>query len=396
LKIYILCGNAAYNRGDRANLTAQIRLLKEKFPEADITLDSFRPEVDKAWYGVRVLKRGWFLTFEQMRYLKNADHVIWGGGALVADNACKVLVPWWFLVIAFVRFVLGKRVVAWAHGVVLETRLGRSFAKQVYRITNELSFRDPHSYETVRALLPSRKMTLTADAVACIQVGEAAEGSRVLQSAGIILKHDRPVFGFALTFWPFYSSRHDLIPYMLWPRFRKKTLYSLARHNQGVSKVIRGLIEKYDAQILLMPRYPCEPWKDIRYLKEIARHSKHPERVHVFENDEHPPERYFSILHHVDCLIATAMHDAMVATLMEKPCVNFYYEDKGREFFEAMGLLGHTAPWDCLFDDSGKVIAKVETRLKNWKSGVPALKVKTQEFQQRAKRNLELLCQSQP
>jgi hypothetical protein len=62
MNLYILCGNATFNRGDRVNLLAQIQLLKHKFPDADINVDSFRPEVDQAWYGVRVVKRSWFLS----------------------------------------------------------------------------------------------------------------------------------------------------------------------------------------------------------------------------------------------------------------------------------------------------------------------------------------------
>ena len=78
-KIYILCGNATYNRGDRGNLTAQLDLLLERFPGADITIDSFRKDIDEHWYPVRVIERGAFLSFKQLAYLARADVVVWGG-----------------------------------------------------------------------------------------------------------------------------------------------------------------------------------------------------------------------------------------------------------------------------------------------------------------------------
>ncbi len=93
-RICILCGNAAHNRGDRANLSAQISLLRTRLPDADITVCSDRPDIDKSWYGVTIVPRGMPCSLRLFHALKKADVVVWGGGALIADNAGRLLIPY--------------------------------------------------------------------------------------------------------------------------------------------------------------------------------------------------------------------------------------------------------------------------------------------------------------
>jgi polysaccharide pyruvyl transferase WcaK-like protein len=396
LRLYILCGNAAYNRGDRANLLTQIRLIRERFPDADITLDSFDPEVDACRYGVRVVKRALFLSREQFDCLKRADAVIWGGGALLADNACMTLVPWWYVMLVVVKGLLKKPVMAWSHGVVLETAAGRFFAARALNSVDIISVRDRNSLETVNRLHLKQPAVLTADPVVCLQPS-AAERGRELLAANDVPQDGRPLIGICPTFWPFYHRSSDLIPYMFGRKFRlygSRNRKRIERHNRTLREVVDILLQRHDARIVFFPRYPCAPWPDVELLRGIAAGSVHPERVSVIESDKIGPADYFAMFHVFSGFICTAMHDAIVATILGRPCVHLYYEQKGLDFFSEIGALSFAREWRCLFEEDGaaETVTLLETALEQWPAAWPEISRNLTRLQEQAALNIQMLA----
>lgn len=373
MRIHILCGNAAYNKGDRGNLSAQIRLLKTGYPHAEIACDSYRSQVDQTWYDAEVFQRGFWLSWQQIMSLWKADVVIWGGGALIADNSCRTLIPLWLSIIVFVRFVLKKPIMAWAHGVVLDTKLGLFLAKQVYRCVQIITVRDSNSFEAIKNLgMKEIPVQITADTALIVQPSEPHVGKDVLKVQGLDLNHkSKPLIAIAPSFWPLYHSSKDILPFMVssfLPSRKKRNRHQIQLFINSLTDLTNKIIERYNARVILLPRYQNRPWRDFEYLSAIKNRAKEPESVFVYNKDIYPPEDYLSIFYHFDFLVTTAFHDGIFATVLDIPCIQLFYEKKGEEFFKTLGAEERMLDWKCLFEVNGteKVMDMIEYTFNNW------------------------------
>lgn len=356
LRIHILCGNAAYNRGDRGNLASQIALMREAFPHAVISYDSYRPQVDRNWYDAHVVRRGWLLSWPQWKALRAAHVVVWGGGALIADNSCRTLIPMWVFILFVTKIILRKPILAWAHGTVIQTNLGRWLAKIAYALTDVITVRDQNSLVAVKRLKVRRPLRQTADPALLLKGNSAAEGESILRAEKIPVGSGRPLIAISPTFWPLYHRGNDLVPYLWGARtlYKNRNHKKIAAFKQALVSIGKALADEYDATLLFLPRYPSGPWPDLRHLSEVVQQIG-PGRAHLFANDSLAPEAYLSIYRHFDLLITTALHDAIFATAVQTPCLQLYYEPKGRDFFEALSLTDRMANWEILFTPQGVV-----------------------------------------
>lgn len=389
-KLFILCGNAAYNRGDRANLTAQIALLKSQFPGTEISVGSYRADVDRNWYDAKVIDRGRFFSWAMLREIRTCDAVIWGGGALIADNGGRLLIPYWLGVITFVRCVLRKPVMMWAHGIVTETQLGRMFARILLRFPDMVTVRDLESLETAKALGCSRCI-LTADPAILLRPESVERGKEILREQGIP-EDDRPLFAIAPTFWHLYHQNGDLLPYQ-WAKslgFRKsRAAQGIERTIDALTKLADVMIEQHGCRILLLPRYPSDPWNEERILEKIKARSRSPENMFVYHGDAYAPREYFSLWHSFDCLISVALHDAIVATALGVPCAHIFYEPKGKSFFERIGSKDRLLSFERFLKQGGplEVAAIVDRILQNWPTLKPSIERSAEGLQEAARAN---------
>lgn len=355
--IYVLCGNAAYNRGDRGNLLTQLRLLRAAWPSAQIVIDSYRPDVDSKWYDAIVIKRGVFLTWQQWQYLRRADVVVWGGGALIADNSCRTIIPYWLAVITLIKKVLHKPVMAWAHGLVVETRLGAVLARLTLNQVDMITVRDRDSMKTLRrigAIKPPHY--LTADPAMLIKPSTAEMGVRLLKKAGVPLGRARKLVAISLTFWPFYHKRNDIIPYMFARKIglrRSRYACDLERFKKAATELIDGLVEQQSVDVVLMPRYPSGLWDDLKHLDDIRQRSQYKKHVTIYRGDEASPADYLAMWRIFDLVISVALHDALFAIALNRPCVQLYYEAKGRDLAEELGADDYMCHWSALFEAGG-------------------------------------------
>lgn len=399
LTLYVLCGNAAYNRGDRGNLSAQIALLRERFPDANIVVDSFRADVDRGWYSAEVVQRGAFLGREQIERLASADVVIWGGGALVCDNAARTLIPYWLAVILFVKRVLRKPVMAWAQGLVVTTKLGARLGRLALNEVDTITVRDRNSFETLErigATRPPRERT--ADPALLVKPASPERGRALLASIGFDPSRDR-IFAITPTFWPFYHDASDIIPFFhseRWPRRRTHLDRSSDRVEAFVdvlARIATRLVDGHQGRVLLIPRYPTRPWRDLEFLGEVRKRSRRPDDVFVLEEDRASPEEYLAMFHSFACLVSTALHDAIFATAMQVPCVQFYYEPKGRDFFEELGAADRTCDWEMLFREGAEdqVSTMVRDTMESWETHKERMSPHRERLMASARRNADIL-----
>lgn len=395
--IHILCGDATYNRGDRGNLSAQIDLLQGYFPDARITVDSRRPEVDQTWYGVEVAKRRLPLSAEQVKYLKQCDVVVWGGGALLADNASCVKIPYWVTVIGFIKWVLRKPVMAWAQGLVLTTAFGSLLARLALDWADLVTVRDQNSFRTLERIGATQpSYYLTADPAVLAQASSPEVGRRILLAEGVPMD-DRPLFVITNTFCPFHYNPRDVLPYMI---SRPLGLYGQDREEKvdllkkTLARLADLLIANYDCRMLFIPTYPA-PWEeDLKHFQDTVHMMRSGGRVCCLKRDIYSPRDYLSMWHHFDLVITIPLHHSIFSTVMEVPCVNLYYEPKGRDFFAEIDAEDRLLDVELLFQEEGpELVAQVvDNALSNWGSMLGRMRPRFKLVQSRARRNADYLA----
>lgn len=397
LTIYILCGDATYNRGDRGNLSAQTDLLRERFPGARIIVDSFRPGVDQEWYRTEVIRRGLLLSAEQIRFLRAADVVVWGGGALVTDNGSRIKIPYWAVIIGFIKWVLRKPIMAWAHGLVINTQLGARFGRLALNWADLITVRDENSFQTLERIGATRPPHyLTADPAVLVRASSAGIGRRIL-AAEDVPTDGRPLFVIANTFCPFHYNSRDVLPYMIaWPlglRSRRGE-HRLQPLKNALARITDLLIDYYDCHVLFIPTYPA-PWEeDLKHFQDVAYMAAHSEHISCLRGDTYSPHDYLALWHHFDLVVTIPLHHAIFSTVMEVPCVNLYYEPKGRDFFTAIDAKDRLLDVDLLFRQDGPelLLRTVDYTLSNWDSLLTRTRPLFKAVQARARQNADHLA----
>lgn len=390
---YILCGNATYNRGDRFNLAAQTQLLQQTFPKCKITVASYNAELDADWYNnVTIVQRSmFFFSREQIRQICASDMVIWGGGALIADNACRLLIPWWGVQLFFIRFILRKPIMAWAHGTVLETRVGRWCARKIYNWCSIITVRDRGSLEDVLSLNTTTTPHFAADPACMISPSAPRIGKNILQQESVSLH--RPLVGITLTFWPFYSNKKDVFPYMLGRKLGLRTSENNTQLQLFLSRmrsIAEHIIAKHHVDVLFLPRYPNTTWEDIPLTKSLIRDSKYHHHMRIIEKDIYSPEEYASIWHHLEFSISTALHDTIISTALDVPCYQFAYERKGVNFYEDLHLTQCMSTWDELLGtekEFDRILKRVDAYYKTRHNHSAFLQKWKEEYRSRAESN---------
>lgn len=399
MHLLILPGNATFNRGDRGNLIAQIALLRESFPGVSLSLPSFRPEVDATWYRAEVFPRPWLLSLRLIREVRRADALVWGGGALVADNAGRWLIPHWLPILFLARFVFRKPIMAWAHGVVLATVAGRWFARLAFGMTAAVSLRDRNSLAAYESLgMRSPRGMLTCDPAILVRAGSEQRGAEILGGLGLKKREGIPLIAVTPTYWPFYHSSSDWLPYPVARRLglrEGRRRDEIHRFNQALANAVDLLVEQMNAEILLLPRYASPPWDDLNHLRLVRQLSRNGDRVRILETDDYSPEDYLSLWHHFDCNVSTALHDAMFSAALGVPCVQVFYEVKGLDFFREIGaedrLIGLA---EFLAAGSGeRILRMVQDTLACWADSHLAQRSKVAELRESATRNAHILAQ---
>lgn len=354
-RIHILPGNATYNRGDRLNLTAQIRLLRSTMGDCIITVSTFLPERDQQWYDASCIQRGrFFLSRAERKTIREADISVWGGGALAADNASWTTVPYWLLIIAYIRLWMHKPVMAWAHGIVLQTFIGRIIGSLLFRLPTAITVRDRDCIDTFRNLpLPICHAHLAADTALLTELYGPVEKD-ILGAMGIHT-NNRPLCIIAPTFWPFYHRSGDLLPYVFAVRMGMQRKHRAKQVDDCIARLAeladRLMSDGY--HVLLIPHYPDPLWNDTRHLEELRARCTQTSSISLLSGDTYSPHQLRMLWASADLAITHSYHDTILSTVNRVPCVQLYYESKGKILFEDLDIADCQLPWTILFEEKG-------------------------------------------
>ncbi len=281
---------------------------------------------------------------------------------------------------------------AWAHGLVIETRTGALLGGTTLRMANTVTVRDEGSLQTAKRIgvLQAKK---TADPAILFQPDNAVVGKKLLQEAGI--PDGKPLIALTPTFWQHYHRSRDLVPYAIarkWGFRKNRGIHEIEKLITSLAAVCDLLASRRGADIILLPRYASAPWPDIGYLHDIRSKTHDPASVTVYEKDL-PPTTYFAMWHHVDAVLSVALHDAVVAAALEKPTVQIVYEEKGANFARAIGSEDLTLTLASFVSKEGPEHAAtlIGQAIDTWQSRIETHRKKVGVLQEAARSNADEL-----
>lgn len=352
MKIMLIGGDATHNRGDRAILAGNLRLVRETLPVSEITIVSQMPDRDAGWYGVRAIPRR---RAAILSAAARVDLVLWTGGVLLQDDSSRAKIPyWWSLVRGIERRC--PNIVGWCQGVgPVETRLGRLLARKAAESTRCFVTRDRRALETLRAIGyggPSR---------ACIDPAIMArpEGP----AAGPPMP-DGPVVGIAPRRW-FHLNRALLgraIQYRL--GLNRMTVVPGSRFDRLLTSLAAAAdhaVEEYDATVAFVPMYDLPHEDDTRVGELVRERMRNPARTITVRHDG-PPAEHMAIISRLDMMVGIRLHSTILAAASGVPPLTVYYTSKGLGFFEQLGLPELALPVDSVAEAGGqdRLVAKMD------------------------------------
>ncbi|MEO0024987.1 MAG: hypothetical protein RL196_1428 [Actinomycetota bacterium] len=359
MKILILNSDSPNNRGDRAILAGNVELLKSAYPDAQITSLSQFKERDEAWFGINFLKLSPY-SIKPADYLKllaearKSDIIFWGGGEILKDYTNKISLFYWALKLFGIRVVnkniigafqgigptkanISKKVIAFAVSQcrAFLTRDEESKAKLEawgVRIPIIASY-DPAIFEQAKPVTPQALKNFT-------------------ETQGIPVEVLNNYIGFGVRRW-FHYRASSWLPASLKP-WQKATVENSDELNLYVSNLAQiadNLVEAHDANIVFFPMHVSASENDQGFAGEVIARMKHAERAYLISKDNLAPAEMVSVLSMARAFMASRLHSAILASVANVPAYCLYYVDKGRIFFEQMGLAKHSAAIATILND---------------------------------------------
>jgi polysaccharide pyruvyl transferase WcaK-like protein len=90
---------------------------------------------------------------------------------------------------------------------------------------------------------------------------------------------------------------------------------------------------------------------DQGFATEVIARMKHADRAFLISKDNLAPVDMVSVLSMARAFMASRLHSAILASVANVPAYCLYYVDKGRIFFEQMGLAKHSASINSILDE---------------------------------------------
>ncbi|WP_136519413.1 polysaccharide pyruvyl transferase family protein [Cellulomonas telluris] len=350
--VLLINSDLAENRGDRAIAEGNIQLVRELFPDATVTGISQHPRRDAEWYGIDFLD----MDFQSLRPLdmvrllraaRRSDLVLWGGGELLKDYTNKAALWYWALKMTAVSWA-NPRVVGAFQGIgpTASARSRRIIARLVNR-TSLFLVRDEESRDKLLAWGADPGKVRAASDPAVLPEPEpldAATLTTLREDFGI--DEEFLADGFVCIGprdW-FHYRPGGILPFKYAERlpFRRRRGPD-PRHQaylDSLTALMGELTRRHALRVLLVPMHLSE--SDAALCRLLRDHSAAPDSVRILDADTLSPAQVRSLVARATAMIGFRLHSNIIGISAGVPCVNVYYVDKGRVFFDQIGQ-GHRA-----------------------------------------------------
>ena len=357
IKILITNAYSWYNKGDAAIVISTLYALRKHIPDAEITVLSHTPDIDKKQYQrydnkvqvfrlplvpypdySRKLATGFKHLLDIIKYTSlaklpsaraltddvlaayaNADLVISSGGGYIGGYITGNLVQVYGIYLAK---LLNKPVVLWAQSIEPFTNI--ILEKATRYILNKVDLiitREELSVSYLEHLGIRPPVYCGADAAFLAPALPAEEGSRLLATANVHKKAGDFFVGFTTMSWLFPAYRGE-------EKKRKAKNYF-----NVIVNTVKYLISELDARVIFFPHDIFYPSDDDRIISNKIAAAVNNERVTVLTED-YSPEQMKAMIGHMDLFIGTRVHSNIFSTSMHVSyrkilCINYFFWNQG-------------------------------------------------------------------
>ena len=294
------------NIGDESILRTVIDNLREKLPDAEITVLSHDPAATEAKYGVRAARR--MSLWDILRCVWRCDLLLSGGGSLLQDATSGRSILYYLFILRLAQ-LLGKKTFIYSQGIgPINSPRNRRLTARVLRRASGIVVRDEASRDLLLSIgVPGRLVQVTADPVIRVRKADTALGLEILEREGCPRNPDKLTVGWAL-------------------KSRKASPALLTE----VERCILWLREAYGADAVLIPFFQSE---DIGVCEQAA--SELDGQAGCLRQ-KYLSEEMLSIIGCMDVLVGVRLHSLIYAAVMGVPMIGISYDPKVEAFLASI------------------------------------------------------------
>lgn len=341
MKILLVNSDLAKNRGDRAIAEGIIALVRHHLPGATITGVSEQAERDTQWFGIRFLPMD-ALSLNPLDWIRllvearRSDLVLWGGGELLKDYTNKAALWYWAVKVALLRIV-NRNIVGVYQGIgpTYSERSRRSIAWTVGR-TRLFIAREAESAQRLRDWGADVPIHASSDPAVIPPASPESADADTFFDDFVAIGPRR---------W-FHYERGGLLPF----RYRRKS------PGEEYTRYVTSLVSIIDTEIgagrnvLLVPMHMGAGEGDVSLCAELRGACKDPGRVRILDSDDVSPSALRGIISRARHFVGIRLHSTILALSAGVPAITYYYVDKGRQFFDQVGMNDFARPIETMLE----------------------------------------------
>lgn len=376
MKILIINSDSPNNRGDRAILAGNISLIRQTFPEAEIWSQSEYAERDEKWYGIRFLPFSAYTTnpihlLKLCLFARKCDYVLWGGGEILKDYTNKIGLVYWAVKMTGVRMA-NKNLYGAFQGIgPTQAEMSKKLIAYSVNLTKSFIVRDKESEQKLEAWGVKTPIVSSFDP-AVIETAHELDAStkKILKKTyDIDEQFLSNAAGIGVRKW-FHYKKSTWLPFRFKPQHKKSAAApnpKLEAYTKNLALLCDWTIEKHNVNIIFFPMHMASSENDASFSRSVISLMKHGDRTRVIDQDTLSPQAYQNVVGRCRFFIGSRLHSSILATSALVPSLVFYYVDKGRLFFEQIGMQRFSQPIEDLLDETklAKVQDEINTLIKD-------------------------------
>jgi polysaccharide pyruvyl transferase WcaK-like protein len=358
MRVLIHNSDSPNNRGDRAILVGVIALVRDRWPDAEIVSLSQFAARDAEWYGIRFLPQSPYsvnpLHWARLaREARSSDIVLWGGGEILKDYTNRLGLVYWLLKIRMLRNANRALFGAFQGIGPTTSKLGRWLIARTVGLTRAFIVRDAESAEKLRSWGVTVPIIESVDP-AVLGLPEPVTDETLGPDLAAMIDG---AIGFGVRRW-FHYSRGGWVPFRFRPGGGTTESPHLERYRAALADAADRLVEATDRGIVFLPMHVHPSEGDAQFSREVIARMTHADRAVVIDDDSYSSQELAGIMSRLSVLLASRLHSAILAATAGLPALVLYYVDKGRLFYEQLGLERLSSPIEAAAEpDAGETIA---------------------------------------
>lgn len=351
-KILILNSDSPNNRGDRAILQGNIKLLRKQWPHAEIWALSEYSERDTEWFSINFLHMSAYTMnpvnlLKLMIFAKNCDYVFWGGGEILKDYTNKLGNLYWALRVWSI-WVVNKKLYGMFQGIgPTNSNLSKRLIAFAVNKTQVFFVRDKMSKDKLHSWGVKTKVIDSYDPAVIIEANKPNDATldTLKKEFDIDSSFLENSIGVGLRKW-FHYEKNGWFPQKL-KLFKSKKIpenEEFINYVNHTAALLDWVVETFNNNIVFYPMHMSESEDDASFSRLIAEKMKHTDRTRSIDRDILSPQDYIDTISRSKMFLGVRLHSTILATGAKVPSFVFYYVDKGKLFFEQIGMKEYSSP----------------------------------------------------